>query len=214
MSSEHLVGTSIPRFTFDTPTTPGNDFYALCAGTEPLCMIFLPGFDHPVTREYLARYLKTLPRLRGVRLACVVRSAPRAVAEATQGRDFPFPIICDAPGVLYSYLGVEQARGLLSWSFSAQRIYKSARDAGYHYDRNAPQILPMTLIVGHEGKILFTHSGRSQTDLPEDCSAIREIAREVTSTLAAGPEGPRTRCSDETLTLPDLVGWDDVDNDR
>ena len=59
---------------------------------------------------------------------------------------------------LYSYLGVEQARGLLSWSFSAQRIYKSARDAGYHYDRNAPQILPMTLIVGHEGKILFTHS--------------------------------------------------------
>ena len=79
MSSEHLVGTSIPRFTFDTPTTPGNDFYALCAGTEPLCMIFLPGFDHPVTREYLTRYLKTLPRLRGVRLACVVRSAPRAV---------------------------------------------------------------------------------------------------------------------------------------
>ena len=29
----------------------------------------------------------------------------------------------------------------------------------------------MTLIVGHEGKILFTHSGRSQTDLPEDCVA-------------------------------------------
>ena len=165
MSSEHLVGTSIPRFTFDTPTTPGNDFYALCAGTEPLCMIFLPGFDHPVTREYLTRYLKTLPRLRGVRLACVVRSAPRAVAEATQGKEFPFPIICDAPGVLYSYLGVEQARGLLSWSFSAQRIYKSARDAGYHYDRNAPQILPMTLIVGHEGKILFTHSG-PQPDRP------------------------------------------------
>ena len=80
MSSEHLVGTSIPRFTFDTPTTPGNDFYALCAGTEPLCMIFLPGFDHPVTREYLTRYLKTLPRLRGARLACVVRTAPRACA--------------------------------------------------------------------------------------------------------------------------------------
>ena len=34
--------------------------------------------DSPVTREYLTRYLKTLPRLRGVRLACVVRSAPRA----------------------------------------------------------------------------------------------------------------------------------------
>ncbi len=36
MKSEHLVGTSIPRFTFDTPTTPGNDFYALCEGEHPL----------------------------------------------------------------------------------------------------------------------------------------------------------------------------------
>ena len=42
MSSEHLVGTSIPRFTFDTPTRPGNDFYALCEGEQPLVMIFLP----------------------------------------------------------------------------------------------------------------------------------------------------------------------------
>ena len=209
MSSEHLVGTSIPRFTFDTPTTPGNDFYALCAGTEPLCMVFLPGFDHPVTREYLARYLKTLPRLRGVRLACVVRSAPRAVAEATQGKEFPFPIICDAPGVLYSYLGVEQARGLLSWSFSAQRIYKSARDAGYHYDRNAPQILPMTLIVGREGQILFTHSGRSQTDLPEDCAAIAEIVKAVEAATVQAHADTNPHCSDETLTLPDLMGWDD-----
>ena len=67
MKSEHLVGTSIPRFTFDTPTTPGNDFYKLCEGEHPLVMIFLPAFDHPVTREYLTRYLQILPRLRGVR---------------------------------------------------------------------------------------------------------------------------------------------------
>ena len=34
MKSEHLVGTSIPRFTYDTPTVPGNDFYALCEGEQ------------------------------------------------------------------------------------------------------------------------------------------------------------------------------------
>ena len=43
MKSEHLVGTSIPRFTYDTPTVPGNDFYALCEGEHPLCMISCPG---------------------------------------------------------------------------------------------------------------------------------------------------------------------------
>ena len=57
---------------------------------------------------------------------------------------------------------------------------------------------------------------KSDIEIAQACPMrhIREIAREVTSTLAAGPEGPRTRCSDETLTLPDLVGWDDVDNDQ
>ena len=170
MKSEHLVGTSIPRFTYDTPTVPGNDFYALCEGEHPLCMIFLPGFDHPVSREYITRYLKTLPQLKGARLVCVVRSSAQAVAKATHGSDFPFPVICDGPGVLYGYLGVEQTRGLLSWSFAAQKIYKAARDAGYHYDTKAPQLLPLTLVVGHLGKILFTHSGRSQTDLPEAVS--------------------------------------------
>jgi hypothetical protein len=211
MKSEHLVGTSIPRFTFDTPTTPGNDFYKLCEGEHPLVMIFLPAFDHPVTREYLTRYLQTLPRLRGVRLACVVRSSPRMVAKATQGAEFPFTLICDAPGVLYGYLGVEQARGILSWSFAAQRIYKAAKEQGYRYNSNAPQQLPLTLVVGHMGKILFTHSGRSQTDLPEDCAAIREITREVVRTMAEDQRRAHPHCSDETLTLPDLVGWDDLD---
>ena len=187
MKSEHLVGTSIPRFTYDTPTVPGNDFYALCEGTRPLCMIFLPGFDHPVTREYITRYLKTL---------------------ATRGSDFPFPVICDAPGVLYGYLGVEQTRGLLSWSFAAQKIFKAAKDAGYHYDKSAPQILPLTLVVGHLGKILFTHSGRNQTDLPEDCRAINDIVREIERASMAAHGTTNPHCSDETLTLPDLVGWD------
>ena len=209
MKSEHLVGTSIPRFTFDTPTTPGNDFYKLCEGEHPLVMVFLPAFDHPVTREYLTRYLQTLPRLRGVRLACVVRSSPRTVAKATQGAEFPFTLICDAPGVLYGYLGVEQARGILSWSFAAQRIYKTAREQGYRYDTSAPQLLPLTLVVGHQGRILFTHSGRSQTDLPEDCAAIREITREVVRTMAEDQRRAHPHCSDETLTLPDLVGWDE-----
>ena len=86
-----------------------------------------------------------------------VLSSAQAMAKSTHGSDFPFPVICDGPGVLYGYLGVEQTRGLLSWSFAAQKIYKAARDAGYHYDTKAPQLLPLTLVVGHLGKILFTH---------------------------------------------------------
>ena len=104
---------------------------------------------------------------------------------------------------------MEQTRGLLSWSFAAQKIYKAAKDAGYHYDKAAPQILPLTLVVGHKGKILFTHSGRSQTDLPEDCAAIAEIVKAVEAATVQAHADANPHCSDETLTLPDLVGWDD-----
>ena len=48
-TEDHLVGTSIPRFTYDTPSSPGNDFYRLRAGDQPPALIFLPPFDHPIT---------------------------------------------------------------------------------------------------------------------------------------------------------------------
>ena len=214
MKSEHLVGTSIPRFTYDTPSTPGNDFYKLCEGEKPLVMVFLPCFEHPITQNYLTSYLSTLDDLNGVRLACAVRSSPKMVAKAIRNTEFPFPLICDEPGVLYSYLGVEQARGILSWSFAAQRIYKSAKEAGCRYDTSAPQLLPLTLVVGKRGKILFTHSGRSQTDLPEDCAAIRRLAHEVTAVLKEDQKSGHPHCSDETLTLPDLVEWLSDDSEK
>ena len=212
MRNDHLAGTSIPRFTFDTPSSPGNDFYALCAGPEPLAMIFLPAFDHPITREYMARYLKTLPDLKGVKLACVVRSSPRQAARLLERRDLPFTVICDAPGVLYNFLGVETA-GLLNWSFEAQRIIRNAQAKGLLYDRKAPQLLPLTLVIGPEGAILFTHYGRNLTDMPGDCGAVYslcdevcELARRAKAPDAAPKKAKAGPHSDETLTLPDLAG--------
>ena len=213
MRTDHLAGTSIPRFTYDTPSSPGNDFYALCAGDKPLAMIFLPAFSHPITRAYITRYLKTLDDLHGVRLACVVRSSARQVAGALEDRGLPFTVICDEPGVLYSFMGVETA-GLLNWSFEAQKILRSAQARGQRYDRKAPQLLPLTLVVGPEGNILFTHYGRNLTDMPGDCGEIYSLCDEVceltgrpapASSSAPRPARPSLH-SDETLTLPDLAG--------
>ncbi len=196
-----------------TPHHPGNDFYALCAGTEPLCMIFLPEFDHPVTREYLTRYLKTLPRLRGVRLACVVRSAPAQWRRLHRGKSFRSHHLRCAGCAVQLSGGGAGTRTFELELFCPTHLQKCP-GCRLSLRPQCSADLPMTLIVGHEGKILFTHSGRSQTDLPEDCVAIRELAREVVHTKAADQRRASHHCSDETLTLPDLIGWDDVDNDQ
>lgn len=225
MKPNHIVGTSIPRFTYDTPFVPGNDFYTLCDDDQPLMLIFLPSFEHPISREYIARYIRTLPQLRGARLACVVRSRPQSIAETLRGKTLPFPLLCDAEGVLYSYFSVEQTNNLLNWSFAARRIFKDAKTHGYEFDKNEPQILPLTLIFGREGKILFAHYGRSLTDLPEDCAAITALVASFfqkeqydtaqtstaphTAIVPAASSRTNDLADDETIQLPALGDVDD-----
>ena len=48
-----------------------------------------------------------------------------------------------------------------------------------------------------------------QTDLPEDCAAIHEVVRAVEAATVQVRTDANPHCSDETLTLPDLMGWDD-----
>ena len=105
-------------------------------------------------------------------------------------------------------MGIETA-GLLNWSFEAQRILRSAQAQGMRYDRKAPQLLPLTLVVGPEGSILFTHYGRNLTDMPSDCGAIYTLCDEVCELTRRAQIAPPAKAgphSDETLTLPDLAG--------
>lgn len=188
MKKDLLTGTVIPRFFYDTPTASGCDFYALCEGEKPLLLVFLPNFGHPVSREYLTRYVKTLPQLQSGRLACVVRSNPQRIAEGLRGSEFPFPLICDAEGVLYDYFGVGSSSSRLDWTLEARRIFREAKKQGYVLEKGAPQQLPLTLAVGRGGQILFAHRGVSLTDLPEDCHAAEQVCLHLTEELGPLPQ--------------------------
>ena len=182
MKQEKLAGTVIPRFTYDTPTHPQADFYALCGDDRPLVMVFLPNYGHPISRVYLTRYCETLGSLRSARLACVVRSDPAKIAQNLE-EDYPFTLICDAQGVLYEHFHVQQTTNPFVWSVASARIFREARRLGYSAEKGTAQQLPLTLVVGREGKVLFDHYGQSLTDMPEDCAAMEKVCAHL---LAAG----------------------------
>ena len=213
MAERIRVGDRLPFFLYDTPYSAGNRFRDLLDAQAPLVLVFMANFGHPITRTFASRYADTYTSLHDGGFALVVRSRADKLARSIGPDTLPYPLLCDAAGVLYEHLSIPTSKStLMSYSLEGWRILREDQKAGLpRPSKGAEQQLPLTLVVGHMGKILFTHSGRSQTDLPEDCAAIREITREVVRTMAEDQRRAHPHCSDETLTLPDLVGWDDLD---
>ncbi len=184
MKPKDLTGAVIDRFSYDTPEQAQADFYELCDADQPLILVFLPNFGHPISRVYLTRYMDSLSNLVSGRLACVVRSNPENIASKMETA-YPFPLICDEAGALYEYFGVQSTNSRMAWSFAAARIFREAKKQGYQMEKGAAQLLPLTVVVGREGKVLFSHYGESLTDLPEDCNAMERVCSKLNLSVLA-----------------------------
>ena len=195
MAKRLKAGDKIPAFSYDTPYEPQKSFYGFLQGDKPVVLVFLPNFGHPITRHFITQYLETIYALRSVRLACVVRSRPEAIAKAAPRGSLPFELICDAEGALYDYFQIPQKRGMLRcYSLEGMRIIKQARQEGYSPAKNELNQLPLTLVLNEDGQVLFAHYGHSMTDLPADCSAMERVAQELP--LPAKEAEPQPEVSD------------------
>ncbi len=183
-------GDALPTFRYDAPYAAQQPIAELYS-EMPAVIVFLSNFGHPVTRQIVQNYLMDREQLSGCRLACVVRSRHESVAQALQGHELPFTMICDAEGALYEHFEIPQETSPLRYaSLQAAAILLRAKKEGYNPEKGQPQQLPLTLVVSTEGKILFAHYGKSLTDLPENCAAISTLAAQAVA--ADQPEEEET----------------------
>lgn len=183
MSKRFREGDVIQRFSFDTPYHPANDFYSLCSDEQPVCMVFLRNFGHPITRHYILAYAQDHAQLLDARLVVVVRSDPATLAKNIPEEVIPFTILCDPEGVLAEYFAQQAVSGWRGRSGESARILRSAKKEGFREEKG-PQPLPLTLLVGEGGRVLYAHYGRTFTDLPENSAAVQRVSR---AWLAAQP---------------------------
>ncbi len=198
------AGDVLPEFTYDTPYAAQNSFYALLEQDErPVFLIFLRNFGHPLTRHYVVRYAQTIAELYDARLACVVRSRPEVINENLPEGTLPYTVICDAEGVLYDYLEVPQAKNrFTAYSLEGMRILKQARKQGFEEESDAPQQLPLTLLLDRGGLVLMSHYGNSITDQPESCAAMQAVMNARTrqmEKLEKQARRGRKKCEDEEV---------------
>ena len=180
MAERIAVGDKLPFFLYDTPYSAQNRFRDLLAQRSPLVLIFMANFGHPITRTFAGRYAGTYGALRDGGMALVVRSRADKLSRSIGPDTLPYPLLCDADGVLYDYLDIPQTSStMLTYSLEGWRILREAKKQGYRAAKGALQQLPLTLILDRDGTVLFCHYGASLTDVPEDCEAIQSLLEEL-----------------------------------
>lgn len=180
MAGRIAVGDKLPFFLYDTPYSAQNRFRDLLAEKSPLVLIFMANFGHPITRTFASRYAETFSSLRDGGMALVVRSRADKLSRSIGPDTLPFPLLCDADGVLYEYLDIPQnSSTLMTYSLEGWRILREAKKQGYRAAKGTPQQLPLTLILDRDGTVLFSHYGASLTDVPEDCASMQSLLEEL-----------------------------------
>ena len=204
MAERIRVGDRLPFFLYDTPYSAGNRFRDLLdaqaaladscdhqpfIAKAPLVLVFMANFGHPIPRTFASRYADTYTSLHDGGFALVVRSRADKLARSIGPDTLPYPLLCDAAGVLYEHLSIPTSKStLMSYSLEGWRILREAKKQGYQPVKGAEQQLPLTLILDRDGTVLFCHYGASLTDVPEDCAAIQSLLEEMELTPGLEPE--------------------------
>ena len=180
MGERIAVGDKLPFFVYDTPYSAQNRFRDLLQRKSPLVLVFMANFGHPITRTFASRYAETYSALQDGGFALVVRSRADKLAGSLAQDALPFPLMCDADGVLYELLDIPtRSSAWMAYSLEALQIFRQAKKQGYHTAKGKEQQMPLTLILDKNGKVLFCHYGTSMTDVPRDCEAMQNLLEEL-----------------------------------
>ena len=174
-----------------------------------LVLVFMANFGHPITRTFASRYANTYGSLRDGGFALVVRSRADKLSRSIGPNTLPYPLLCDAEGVLYEHLDIPQSSSaLMTYSLEGWRILREAKRQGYQAAKGQMQQLPLTLILDKDGTVLFCHYGASLTDVPTDCEAMQSLLEE----LELVPDMPELEDLDYE-NFPELEDADELDEE-
>ena len=184
MGERIAVGDKLPFFVYDTPYSAQNRFRDLLQRKSPLVLVFMANFGHPITRTFASRYAETYSALQDGGFALVVRSRADKLSGSIGPDTLPYPLLCDAEGVLYDHLDIPQSSSaLMTYSLEGWRILREAKRQGYQAVKGQMQQLPLTLILDKD-----------------DCEAMQSLLEE----LDLVPDVPELETLLEDEDFPDF----------
>jgi peroxiredoxin Q/BCP len=138
---------------FELPDTQGNNVrLTTFRGKENVVLLFNRGFASPFCRARMAELRRDTKEflVRHAAILIVAPDPPEMVREYWQQEDFPFPALLDT--------GHQVAARYHQYV----DLYKKGR-------------LPLTIIVGWDGRIRYRHEGTNEADIPCNSDLLEQL---------------------------------------
>lgn len=178
MENKLQIGDKAPDFSFETPWEKGLTFSETTGG-KPAVLVFLRYLGCPVCQTDMANLKNEIGLIesKGAKLYVVIQSAPETVSATTNREDWPFTVITDPKGDLFSRFRV-QPGGIIKYLHPAGLIAAiTATVKGFRHGRfeGRETQLPAVFIVDQGRSIKFAHYGEYISDLPSTASVAAHI---------------------------------------
>ncbi len=138
-----------------------------------MVICFVRSLGKPLTREALALLQEHWPRfdLAGVTVVAVTDSEPPVAQDFVPRNHLLFPVICDPDHELFRAFNVGGDQALAGTlralaGGGVRRAFRALRHGHGPVERKQLK-LPAEFVVAPDGRLLYTHYGRSMTDVPD-----------------------------------------------
>jgi len=108
-------------------------------------------------------------RMLDAQVLAVVQTGAPAAARAMRETELPFPVLCDAKGMIYRLYGAGIAENMQSLGNDATMTHiHQAKEAGFVHgeDEGNPLQLPAVVLFDENGIVHYTYFGKTGDDVP------------------------------------------------
>ncbi|OON86986.1 peroxiredoxin [Oribacterium sp. C9] len=166
------VGDTMPDFQFQTPFSTDRQWYSeLEKNDGKTAIIFLRYYGCTLCQLDIRTYAKEFSDITegGGRFYVVLQSDPQKIAKDMEEKQLPFEIICDPEMKLYREFEIPCAESMKAMADAKTmlKVGKATMAGLKHGDYEGEELqLPATFVMDSEGKISYSHYGKSAGDVP------------------------------------------------
>lgn len=164
-------GSTMEDFTYNTAFEQGLKLSDTVKKANKTAIVFLRYYGCTLCQYDIQQFAANYEKIKanGGQILVVLQSDPSVIGESMKKGDLPFDIICDPKASLYIRFAVWPAESMAGMADeSSMEVMKKVEASGLKHGKyeGSELQLPAVFIVDADRKVLYSHYGKTVTDIP------------------------------------------------